>query len=469
MDTIGVELSDAGILAAGGEPCRVLEIDQRTIESPGYAVQLKKQLLLGRQALEQSRLHPRQVNNRFWSQLSTNPLSEKTAAAKNYAELAYAHLDHIRKCLPASVSEWVFAVPGFLDEAKLGILLGVTGELSVPIRGLVSSAVAAVRDTTPLQPLLHVDVHLHRVEITRLSQATHVTIEKTQVIPESGWHELFEQLAKGLANEFVKATRYDPLHDASTEQQLHDQLALLVRKGPGNEGMPVELNTGRTAYSLSVLPQMLTVPTSALREKIRDGVQLLANDADGEQGTMAIQLSHRAALVPGLRDELQTLANLDIEELPAGAGAMGALQLVGSFTRDHALRGTALYTSRDRRPEETSSESPADSASVLAPPVDVPTHLLYEDRAYPLEPQPLVIGTALAPEDSGILVSSQIGSVAARHCAIHQENGLPVLEVMGPHETLVDGTAASGRVALAMGQRIRMGDPPQEFRLIVAG
>jgi len=466
MGTIAIELSDAGVLAAGGDPPRVLEVDQHTTESPGYAVQLKKQLLLGREALEQARLHPRQVNNRYWSQLSTNPLPDKTATVRNYAELAFAHLNCIRDNLPESADDWVFAVPGYLDETKLAILLGVANELSVPIKGLVSGAVAAIRCTTTRQPMIHIDVHLHCVEITRLQQGMQIVLEKTQVIPENGWHDLTELLAKSLTNEFVKSTRFDPLHVASTEQQLHNQLATILRKGPGGQGFPIELKTGRTAYSLSVLPQMLTAATSALRDKIKNSVQLLANQSVGDQCVASVQLSHRAAMVPGLRDDLQSLLDFDVEELPAGAGAMGALQLADSFANERASKGAALFTSRSRHPEEQNIAGPAASTSASHAPDDDPTHLLYKDRAYPIETQPLVIGTALTPEDTGVVISTQVGNVAARHCSVLRENGRPVLEVLASNETFVDGVPASGRIALVTGQCIRLGDPPQNLRPI---
>ena len=50
MELIGIELSDAGILAAGGDPAHVLEVDGGSVESPGYALQLKKELAVGHAA-----------------------------------------------------------------------------------------------------------------------------------------------------------------------------------------------------------------------------------------------------------------------------------------------------------------------------------------------------------------------------------------------------------------------------------
>ena len=44
MSLIGLELSDAGIMAAGGDPAKLLTLDGQAIESPGFALPQKKRL-----------------------------------------------------------------------------------------------------------------------------------------------------------------------------------------------------------------------------------------------------------------------------------------------------------------------------------------------------------------------------------------------------------------------------------------
>ena len=38
MSLIGLEISDAGIIAAAGTPARLLELDGQATESPGFAL-----------------------------------------------------------------------------------------------------------------------------------------------------------------------------------------------------------------------------------------------------------------------------------------------------------------------------------------------------------------------------------------------------------------------------------------------
>ena len=50
MSLIGLEISDAGIIAAGGTPAKLLELDGQATNSPGFALPQKDRLLLGKEA-----------------------------------------------------------------------------------------------------------------------------------------------------------------------------------------------------------------------------------------------------------------------------------------------------------------------------------------------------------------------------------------------------------------------------------
>jgi len=461
MDIIGLELSDAGILAAGEGPSRLLQVDGRSVESPGYALQLKKRLLIGGEAFDQTRIHPRQTNNRFWSQLSTHPLSEKAATVSSYAEIAFRHMEKIRNEIAVPVAEWIPAVPGFMDEAKLGILLGIFRELDVPVKGLVNSAVAAVRPTREEGSLLHVDTHLHRIEITRCSQGERIEVEQTQVIPDGGWHDLSEQLANSLANEFVRATRFDPLHDAQVEQQLYSRLAPLLRKRLPSDGEPLELNTGKTAHTLSVLPQMLIDASATIRERIVESVRKMLSSLPEGEPVACIQLSHRTALVPGLQDALISAEFGPVEILPVGSAALGAVALADDFSQEKESKGATFLTGRMRRSDEPISESSVQAQMTEARYTAMPTHILSGSHAYAIGRHPL--GISADPRTGNI----RIGAAGeAEHGVIRLQNGKPVLEPGAHQKTSVDGRQVVSSVPLALGQRIQIDGSAEEVLLI---
>ena len=143
MNLLGLELCDAGILVAGGEPPRLLRIDEDSLESPGFALPEKKALATGIAAERRARLFPRQIMNRFWDSLSTDPLNPPLPAAGNQAEVACAHLAQIWNQARRFGNALVIAVPAGFQRTQLGLILGMSQELGIPVQGFISLPVAA--------------------------------------------------------------------------------------------------------------------------------------------------------------------------------------------------------------------------------------------------------------------------------------------------------------------------------------
>ncbi len=458
MEYIGLELSDAGIMAVGGDPAGPMQIDGQARESRGYALQQKKRLFVGNEAFDLSRIHPRQTNHSFWAQLSAKPLSGKFAAASSHAEIAYHQLAKIVEALALPASEWVVSVPAFMDEAKLGVLLGVFQELDVQVLGFVPNAVAAVRPAPEAGEIFHVDAHLHRIEIARCSVDGRVELETTEVLSDGGWHELLEQIANGLSAEFVRATRFDPLHHAQVEQQLYSRILPLLRNRIPGDGVPLELNAGKAAYSLSVLPGMLVEASSVVRNQIVEMIRgMIASPCSGVP-VAAIYLSHRAALIPGLPEALSSKNCAAVEVLPPGAAALGALALREEFLSEKDSRGATLLTGRPVRVRGVATE-PSGIDRMAAPPP--PTHVLLGATACPIgvglmsicldrKREGIRIG---GPEEKGIL-------------SIRLKRGTPVLEPTAGPSAFLDDRLVAGPVPLRAGQKIRIEGSADELTLI---
>lgn len=459
MEAIGVEISDVGLVAAAGHPARLQPVDGASTESPGYALPVKKGLLVGIAALEQSRLYPRQVNNRFWSQLSTHALPEEAAAAKNHAEMAFAHLQHVHESLRAPQTPWFVTVPQFLDEQKLGILLGMLQELRIPVGGLVSGPVAGCETVPEGASALHVDVHLHTVEMVHLRQGDKLYIQNSHVVLDVGWHDFLDQIGKGLADEFVRATRFDPLHQASSEQQLYSQLLSMMWRHDKAERVSLELSSGQTTRSLTVLPQMLQQGTLGMRNKIVAAVADVVND----DGQVVVQLSHRAAMVPGLSEDIERKVGQSPIRLPMGASARGVLHMQDELAKDVDSEGVVFVTTRNVEhvppPERIRRDELVDTVDT-----DGPTHVLYQDRAVALGAVPVHIGSALADGVAGILVDDAKEDVAADHLSIGVEEGAPMLRCTGT--VWLEGEVVTQPCAVTLGQTLRFGAKPHEVRLI---
>ena len=95
MSILGLELSDAGILVAGGDPPGLLKVDGDDVASPGFALPEKNRLAVGTSAERKAHLFPRQILNQFWDQLNTEPLEQPNPFAHNHAEIAFEHFARI--------------------------------------------------------------------------------------------------------------------------------------------------------------------------------------------------------------------------------------------------------------------------------------------------------------------------------------------------------------------------------------
>ncbi|MBW2320598.1 MAG: hypothetical protein JRF31_07070, partial [Deltaproteobacteria bacterium] len=194
-------------------------------ESPGFAIPEKKRLLVGNNAASKAHLFPLQVINRFWDQLNTEPLKQKHRHAQNHAEIACAHLSHIWEHIKIHGNEMIIAVPDDYNREQLGLILGMARELSIPVNGFVSLPIVPVNGFVSLPiaasfhpfpdaMLLHLDIHLHRFEMVYLRQDEQLTRENSVTVQEINLEHLYRGWVESIAEEFVRSTRFDPLHQA---------------------------------------------------------------------------------------------------------------------------------------------------------------------------------------------------------------------------------------------------------------
>src|SRR4051812_21886133 len=163
MATLGIELSDVGFRAAlcgAGEDPQLLALAERqgASEWPGFAYHDGKKFSFGRAAEDMWFVHPRSVTHTFWSKLAHDPAGLQVAGSgkpPSSSQLAFYFLQEYLKQVSAAapgVDKVVLAVPGSYlkdsatEEEKIGLLLGMAGELKLPLAGVIDSGCAALCD-----------------------------------------------------------------------------------------------------------------------------------------------------------------------------------------------------------------------------------------------------------------------------------------------------------------------------------
>ena len=464
MAIIGLELNDSGIIAAGGSPPQLLDLDGQVQESPGFALPQKNGLLVGKTAASKAHLFPRQILNHFWDQLNTEPLEQTNKHFPlNHAEIVFHHLSLIWQQLQSHGDEIVMAVPSFYDRSHLGLILGICQELGMPVKGFVPLSLAASALVCPEKMLLYLDIHLHRIEVIYLEQGEHLTLRDSATTAENGLHPLYRKLVDMIAQEFVRATRFDPFHQAASEQQLYDRLPGILSHFQHNSSMVFEITGGSAPYSITLERDSIIHNAESVYSEMLRLVKRMQNKRGKDQTSLALQLSHRLSRLPGCKEMLATIKGVQIIDLQRGAAAMGVTQIWNQLAVQGNSDGISFFTSRPWQPQQQTDDhrTPADMAAPTRP-----THLLYGSIAYPITEKPLTIGCTQDSEKNDITISGETAGVSPRHCTVALHGGETILSNVSGQDTYVDEVRINASIALKLGQIIRVGTPGEQLQLI---
>ena len=309
--TTGIELNDVGvILAASAAP---------TQASPGIAFWDGNRLHLGEEARRSQYLSPRQVNDSFWDRLSQDPLPRPLGFALSSADLAHAHLESLWSTASSDSQEVVIALTAGFDAERLGLLLGIAQSLSIPVVGVVDAAVVLAADEE-VDAVVHVDLHRYRAVITRVECGESCVRGAHLCMDSHGWCSFMDRLATGVAEGFVRRTRFDPLHRPEDEQEIHDRLSSGLADSRESGGILFEMaaagRTGAIRVSTRELAQELAPLADPLVDRVREMVR------PGE--STLCQLTTRVGGLPGLLEAFQSGLDCEVVSLAEGAAARGA-------------------------------------------------------------------------------------------------------------------------------------------------
>lgn len=446
-----LSLNDANLLL-------ITQDNGTLVQEPGLALVNGERLVLGEAARREAHLYPRHMETRFWQRLGTAPLPRPGPRAQTYADLAFAQLSQIWERVAGQAQGLILVLPGCLDRAQMALLLGMARELGMPIRGMVDMAVAATRAAVPGETLYHLDMHLHRLVLTRLEQGQWLTRRAVEVFEGFGQLALEATLVHAIADEFVRRLRFNPLRLPATEQALYDHLPRWLGSDRGQDAETIELTVGAQVHRIAVHPQDLA---PALRAQLEQILHWL-DQSCAPGGPFVLQHAGAMERFPGLREGLARVRDCRLIPLASDAAALGALERLDVIrSPDETLRlVTRLPWGVEPVPVQAAAKGGPEEHAPRA------THILYRGLAHPIGTQPLRIGRVPPADAAGLEVRGALSGISRLHCSIYWDAGRLVVEDHSSYGTYVNERPVQGSAELHMGDLIRLGSPGEVLQLI---
>jgi len=455
MDTLAIEINDAGLVVANQQGLLAVE--------PGYALVEHGQIATGLSAYGQARIKPRQVSSRYWSSLSLDTSAVVLEGVRSTAQLAFTQLNELWRRYEPQADNVILIVPGHFKQQELGLLLGLAQECGMEVLAMIDAAVAASPRPYPGRQLVYVDAGLHRVSVTPLEQSDEVKAQTERGLEETGLASLTDLLAKRLAEIFVLGTRFDPFHDAESEQLLYDRLpqwlALLHEQGAAQLSLPY----GNDEFSVEVQREQLLAVASGFYRAL---LQLVAQTRE-PGSSLVVQLSDRLAQLPGLVAELSRLDDAEVVALSPGHAARSSLLSLSEIESGQGQVKLLRHLSWREKPAEPGPRTAqAPVAKTTRANSVTPTHVVYRGVAYPVDSNGLIIGRSQTDDRRAIILDDQTSGVSRSHCELSLRDGELRLRDLSSHGTFINEKRVSGEETLHPADIIRIGSPGAELEVV---
>lgn len=299
-----LELNDHALVLGNAEGLQVV--------SPGFVLADDKDLVFGTEAQVQSRLHPNQSHSRFWQDLSLEPLAKgrlPNPRWRHLADLAHGHLNALAQQNGGEQTSTVLSVPGSFSQQQLGILVGIAKQTPLQVNGLVDSALLTAAALPVAKTSLVMQQQLHQTLFSLVElNAGQLRVVETQAVASTGSAQVLDALMHLSTDLFIEQCRFNPQHDAATEQLLYNALPQWLSSQPNSSTLQLDLNADGTAYTAKLTSDSLVAALAPIRSRLLEQLAALRQRAPEAELIACPTL----AALPGLHDALRSQGSLSI-------------------------------------------------------------------------------------------------------------------------------------------------------------
>ena len=302
MTVLGAHLDDAEFAVArdGATLASALSIVHADPSDPSR---------FGTPAADTARRTPHLVSLTHWSSLARG-----AALARPVQSVLRAELRERLGTLHRPGDSLQLAVPAALEAPALGWVLGACRAESLPVAALYDGAAVAVSALGLQCTVVVLEAGLHHLGAVRVVTEGGTARRRAARVPrDTGLMALRQAWMQLIAEAMLLRSRFDPLHDAASEQRLFDRIMPAAAEAATESSVTLELPTGG-------LPCAVTLSRDQFAAAARPVQRALLSSIDGLRPPGApFTLLVPAVLlaVPGLAPSLLALPNSRVFVLPS--------------------------------------------------------------------------------------------------------------------------------------------------------
>lgn len=388
-----LEFNDAGL--------RLSDASGVLLSSPGYAHVTSKEIEFGESARKQSKVHPLSSFNQFWHKLSLDPFSKLVGSFRHNADIAFSHLQEIATSAQLT-GDVILAVPGSFSREQMAILLGLLKQTPMRPVALVDAALMAAVHHADQDSVIHVDLQLHQVVLSKLKRVdAQLKRESVILVPGAGWVNVSENLMQLFTSAFIAQCRFNPQHNAASEQMLLDNLPQwLVEEQIEDSDDDVSVQESRRSLQIKLshnaLVHQASLPRSALHNRLVPFFQKIQQQLAviDPHGDTPLLISDRMQFLPGFQEVLASRSDGGSRQL----SLLSAQRVAQSCFHHQDLLLGSPDALQFVSAISTKTKTPAVSSTRRSEVHAAPTHLLFKHQARSLT-NGLLIGVSRPKND----------------------------------------------------------------------
>jgi hypothetical protein len=472
----GIEFSDFGFNAAVVDPTTdgPAVVNEAAGAWPAFAAWNGSELVFGREAEKQWRLHPRAASHVFWEHLSLSPSDlEGPPRVPAYSELAYAFLHSFWEnlCSQSQKPEKVvLAMPGQLlsdsdsDNPAMGLILAMARDLGIPLAGLCGLSTSSLNDPDSLGGLtggriLYMDLHLHSAAMSLLTTDAEGRLNRRRYmrLPRLGYVPLISGLHKSMGNRFLRATAFDVTAQRELDQLFYEQTREQLLDASRGTDIRYSIQTSSRVYQAAFPRETLRRDLAPHEQGWANAAVKFLNDNSFAPKDVTVVVSSRMSMLPGMDEALSTRGFGKVVHLQHGAAARGAAKFAAGLNVAEDISmvpvvSTVEVSARAQSQSGTGIEvlhvaAAQPSAGLVA------SHLVVDGSAYSLHALPEVLQGDENADAPAVPALARLGPVPVR---LIRQDGEWHIE-----------TPDSGALLMAPGDRVKIRAGDEEVELLI--